>query len=575
MIFKKIPRIYLQNCKVRPTLLIILLFITLSSCSGTIVQFKSDIGDSRAINSRANILVHINQSNLDHDLKKPESQQSIIDAIKNDLETNIFRFGKEDLIVHVSVEILDFGSTPWGMFWLPFTLLGAPMDKYTGEAAVSLRISTIGSYTISNYSSHKKISKWGGLYYGRFHQVYFHGGITVVALREALEDIKRQILGDRFKITRAIQKEKELLVKRRAKADDIAVDINPPFITLIKPSISRGMKKIVRENTITVRGKAVDESGIYEVIVNGSEAQLSSDGSFWADVSLLNGENIVMIKASDKYGNKAEKQFTVIYAPIYTRIISDATIDFELTTGKYYAMIIGINNYSGEWIPLQNAVHDAKGVAEELTTNYHFDQIIELYDEDATRANIIKKLEWMADNLNEEDNLLIYYSGHGEFKDNLNKGYWVPVDSRRKSTVNYISNSTLQTFLNGIPTQHTLLVSDACFSGDIFRSRTESLAIRDFDNLSRYYREVNKRISRQALTSGGVEPVMDGGRDGHSVFTYYFLKALKQNEKKYFDAAQVFEQLKIPVANNSEQTPILQAVKNTGDEGGQFIFIRK
>ncbi|MCH8288745.1 MAG: hypothetical protein IID12_06530 [Candidatus Marinimicrobia bacterium] len=39
--------------------------------------------------------------------------------------------------------------------------------------------------------------------------------------------------------------------------------------------------------------------------------------------------------------------------------------------------------------------------------------------------------------------------------------------------------------------------------------------------------------------------------------------------------AQLFEQLKIPAANNSKQMPISQAVKNTGDEGGQFIFIRK
>ena len=93
--------------------------------------------------------------------------------------------------------------------------------------------------------------------------------------------------------------------------------------------------------------------------------------------------------------------------------------------------------------------------------------------------------------------------------------------------------------------------------------------------MDRYFKEVYNRPSRQAITSGGIEPVMDGGRDGHSVFTYYFLRALKQNREPYYDAGQVFERLKIPVANNSEQTPILQAIKNTGDEGGQFIFVRK
>jgi hypothetical protein len=69
--------------------------------------------------------------------------------------------------------------------------------------------------------------------------------------------------------------------------------------------------------------------------------------------------------------------------------------------------------------------------------------------------------------------------------------------------------------------------------------------------------------------------VTDGGKEGHSVFTYYLLKSLREREGRYFDAGQVFEQLKIPVSNNSDQTPVFQAIKNTGDEGGQFIFVRK
>ncbi len=56
---------------------------------------------------------------------------------------------------------------------------------------------------------------------------------------------------------------------------------------------------------------------------------------------------------------------------------------------------------------------------------------------------------------------------------------------------------------------------------------------------------------------------------------YYFLEMLNRNEDKYYDAGQLYNDMKIPVTNNSDQTPLLQPVKNTGDEGGQFIFIRK
>ena len=115
-------------------------------------------------------------------------------------------------------------------------------------------------------------------------------------------------------------------------------------------------------------------------------------------------------------------------------------------------------------------------------------------------------------------------------------------------------------------------MADACFSGDIFRGSTLSVP---FEESEKYYKEVHGLVSRQAMTSGGIEPVMDGGKDGHSIFAYYFLKSLNENGGKYFDASQLYNKIKIPVINNSEQSPKLSPVKGTGDEGGQFIFIKK
>ena len=81
--------------------------------------------------------------------------------------------------------------------------------------------------------------------------------------------------------------------------------------------------------------------------------------------------------------------------------------------------------------------------------------------------------------------------------------------------------------------------------------------------------------SRKAISSGGIEPVMDGGKDGHSIFAYYFIKSIENNKDKYLDASRLFNNIKIPITNNSDQTPMFQPIKNTGDEGGQFIFILK
>jgi hypothetical protein len=243
-----------------------------------------------------------------------------------------------------------------------------------------------------------------------------------------------------------------------------------------------------------------------------------------------------------------------------------------MIVGNYYALIIGVDKYSGKWPPLQNAVNDAKAIESTLKSKYKFDNFQTLYNEQATRKNIISKLEWLVQNAKEADNVFIYYSGHGDYKKELNKGFWVPVDAVSNTTADFISNNDLQTYLGGIKSKHTLLVADACFSGDLFRGNTVSVP---FENSEKYYKEVHGLISRQVMTSGGIEPVMDGGKNGHSVFAYYFLKQLNDNQEKYFDASQVYDKIKIPVVNNSDQTPKLAPLKDTGDEGGQFIFIKK
>jgi len=244
----------------------------------------------------------------------------------------------------------------------------------------------------------------------------------------------------------------------------------------------------------------------------------------------------------------------------------------SVEVGEYYGLIIGIDQYSGEWPMLKNAVNDAKGVAELLSSKYTFHYMKTLYDKEATRDKILSEFEYLLETVKANDNVLIYYSGHGEYVENMDKGFWVPVDAAAKSISKYISNEDIRAFLTGIKSKHTLLVTDACFSGDIFRRKTMTIP---YENSTKYYSKMYSLSSRKAITSGGVEPVMDKGKENHSIFAYYFLQALKNNNEKYFDAGQIFDFIKIPVVNNSYQTPAYSPIRNAGDEGGQFIFIMK
>lgn len=342
------------------------------------------------------------------------------------------------------------------------------------------------------------------------------------------------------------------------------VDHQGPTVFITEPAVTRGIKIIRKSEVVTVRGMATDVSGVLDVTVNDQKPLLTKNGEFTIDLYLKLGDNKIAVKAIDNHLNTTIDTFTV------TRKLEDI-----IAAGKYVALIIGINSYSGYWPPLKNAVNDAKGVEEILKKSYVFNDIYTLIDQAATRKNILNKLDWLSKNLTKDDNLLIFYSGHGQYNKILNKGFWVPIDATSNSVADYISNSDLKTFIGGIPSKHTLLITDACFAGDIFRGKPAETIAFDPNNMERYYKEVYNKQSRDALTSGGLEEVMDSGKNNHSIFTYYLIKTLTENQQKYMDATQLYNDFKIAVANNSEQTPILQALRDTNDEGGQFVFIRK
>jgi len=240
-----------------------------------------------------------------------------------------------------------------------------------------------------------------------------------------------------------------------------------------------------------------------------------------------------------------------------------------LSDTNYYALIIGIDKYSGNIPPLATAVNDAHAILEVLVDQYGFSKssVVELYNSQATKAAIIETLRNFAKKLRENDNLFIYYAGHGQLDDVTGAGHWVPADAIAGRFDTYLPNSTIRDYVKGIKAKHILLVSDSCFAGSMLVERTISNQIDD-----RYYLEASKRTSRKVITSGGLEPVSDSGKNGHSVFAYYLIEAFRKNESSYLVPSEIFTYIKTPLANNSEQSPIQGPLQGAGDEGGEFVF---
>jgi WD40 repeat protein len=322
------------------------------------------------------------------------------------------------------------------------------------------------------------------------------------------------------------------------------------------------------EKQILLKGKVTDDSGIYEVNVissaspSGEEPLLAANGEFQIIVRLVLGENIINIEATDINENKTSQQLKIIR-------VREAKSELEelesYENPKNYLFIIGINNYS-HWPRLNNAVNDAQQIKKVLLENYQFteENTIELYDQIATRSNIYKTFEKLAGLLRPQDNLLVYYSGHGHYNPKLSLGFWVPVEAQINATEDYIPNGMIQTFVKAINSKHTFLIIDACFSGSLFAQGSRG-----------YVENVEKLKSRWGLASGRLEVVSDGTIGTNSPFCKYLLSYLTNNQKEKLPVSELIQYVKTAVANNSDQTPEGNPLKDVGDEGGEFIFYRK
>lgn len=231
---------------------------------------------------------------------------------------------------------------------------------------------------------------------------------------------------------------------------------------------------------------------------------------------------------------------------------------------NYHALLIAIESYIDLGIKdLTKPIQDAHELQSVLLKNYTFDSSSIILLKNPTKEEIINELVKLQGELAENDNLLIYYSGHGINKNEV--GYWFPSNAIIDNRSTWFSNGEFRDYLNGIKTEHTLVIADACFSGSIF-----SGGFRDIESFP--CEEMSKVKSRRAMTSGANTVVPD-----ESVFLKYICNILNSNEQSCLSAEELYNRIKPSVISNSpnNQIPQFGILPQVGDEGGNFVFRRK
>ena len=364
-----------------------------------------------------------------------------------------------------------------------------------------------------------------------------------------------------FIYSQELRSEKSTILINNLKIEEKVIpDTTPPLIKIISPLLEEDkIKTDISE--ITVIGKITDiESGINRIFINSEKFELADDGLFAQDLLLKKGKNKINVIAIDNEDNYSRKSIVVNYTPKSDLITSQLEVE-----GKYYALLIGIDNYEDpSLMDLDNPARDAENLYNVLMSDYYFDEENVILIKNAKRAEITTALDRMAEKITRKDNLLIFYAGHGWWDEKANIGYWLPYDAKLSRKAEWFRNSALCDYLREINSKHTLLITDACFGGAIFKTRTVSM------KAPKAIQMLYDLPSRKAMTSGTLTEVPD-----RSSFVKYLIDRLSANEDKYISSEQLFSSFRIAVINNSDVIPQYGEIRNVGDEGGDFIFIKK
>jgi len=243
--------------------------------------------------------------------------------------------------------------------------------------------------------------------------------------------------------------------------------------------------------------------------------------------------------------------------------------------GNYHALIIGVNQYK-QWPRLQTAVKDATVIRNTLVELYGFapKNVILRTDNAANRLQITRDLRYLAQSMRPDDNLLIYYAGHGQLDDLTGDGYWVPVEGALKDPATWVANSYIKAILSSekVQAKNVVVIADSCYSGSMLRGGPSLMSLDD----QRYREKLAEKAalrSRQVISSGGVEPVADGGAEGHSLFAFYLIDALRKNDREVIDLENLFHtKVWKPVTEIGDQRPNVGRLKTPMDQDGQFVL---
>ncbi len=298
----------------------------------------------------------------------------------------------------------------------------------------------------------------------------------------------------------------------------------PPTVKVaILPSGEEGKAEIFVK--ITDNGAGVDNLKLFHngksIPIRRQELKLPNGKdqmtTYRHVINLIGGTNTIAASAMNKDKVESDANTAELFSEVSGK------------TSTCYVLAVGINHYKNPRMTLNYARPDAESFGRELEKNstrlYRNLELHSLYDEQASRASILEKLDELAGKIHQEDVFIFYYAGHGSMVDD--QFFFIPSESLRLYDFgalqkDAIDATLLQEKFKNIQALKQLIVMDACQSG----GSVELLATRG---------AAEEKAIAQLSRSAGIHVMASAGSEqfatefaelGHGLFTYLLIKAL-------------------------------------------------
>ncbi len=353
-----------------------------------------------------------------------------------------------------------------------------------------------------------------------------------------------------------------------------------PLVQILEPSltVTRGRNAALASagKQTEVVGKVIARGGLDSVKVNGVTVKVGADGMFRAQLPVDADGTNVSVTAVDRAGSRSGVEFLLLPSSNLTAASTNnlqRSAPSGVKLGTYHAVVIGNNQYA-DYPGLVSAANDADKIAAVLSGRYGFKTSLL---KNANRFEILSALNAKREALGPDDNLLVYFAGHGEIDAASKQGYWIPADGRQSTPASWLSNRAISDILNTMNAKHILVVADSCYSGSMTRASVPTFTSAMADKAwAQWVKTMSQSRSRTALTSGGLAPVPDTGRGNNSHFALALLAALEDNSQ-LLEGQRLFQQVSSSMALAAAESSLVQIpeyapIQFAGHEAGEFFF---